>query len=396
MANLSPLDYESMQEVSGKIAGLSISFFSKPGLPSWSQISASTHLLAENIKPIWEDKILVLGSGHGALAATLGKQVDVNHLTVMDIDQLALNCTERTLHANGVHQFNICSSISLLPQSAVTFSCIALDIPKGRKLMRRWLTEAYYLLLPKGNLYLSGANDQGIQSAIKDAQELFGNAVTIAYKKGNRCALVRKEKPSSELPEWAYSPGIAPATWTTFDIVLVGKTLTVYSLPGIFSYDHLDEGTALLIDSISVPEHANVLDIGCGYGIIGLFAAFQEPTSNIDLIDSNLLAVAATQKNISSNQVPNAWAKPGDLLDIVQGKSYHLILSNPPFHTGKEVNYTVTTSLLQQSHQALVSGGQLILVANRFIRYDLLMKDIFGNVKILAQNNRYHVLSATK
>jgi 16S rRNA (guanine1207-N2)-methyltransferase len=206
---------------------------------------------------------------------------------------------------------------------------------------------------------------------------------------------MRKTENSASLPEWASEPGIAPGTWVTFQGTIHGKPFSIFSFPGIFSHDHLDEGTQLLLNTVQIPPYSRILDVGCGYGIIGLYAASQAPTSWVDLIDSNRLAVAASRKNILANKLENAQAFTSDLLDGIQGHRYQLIISNPPFHAGKEVNYAITVALLEQASLALEPGGELIIVANQFIRYDKLMMDIFGNIRKLAQTNRFHILSAT-
>lgn len=389
-------EYEKIQQFSGKIGDIFIPYFSKPGIPNWDKITPASALLAEVIQPSWQDKVMNIGCRQGALAAILGKEVAPSNLSILDGDQIALNCCEMTLRANDVQQPCICPGISNLPQGAESFDIVALEIPKGRKIAQHWLVEAFYLLRNGGCLYLAGENDQGIQSIIKDARDLFGNAVILGYKKGNRAALARKVAAPMNLPEWAQEPGIAPNTWTHFEVPVRKADYKIFSLPGIFSYDHLDDGTALLLDVLEVPEQADILDIGCGYGIIGLVAASQFNPTQVDLIDSNLMAIAAAQKNILENRIQNAQAFASDLLGNVPKKQYQIILSNPPFHTGKEVNYGVAHSLLLQANTALKPDGKIILVANRFIRYAYLMKSIFQNVQVLAETNRYHVLSAKK
>ncbi len=389
-------DYTNFQEFTRKIAGRSLTFCTKPGLPEWNQITPSACLLAEAIHPNLSDRVMNIGCHHGALSVILGCQTSKDNLFILDIDQVAINCTERTLLINGIQNYFISTEVSLLPQAANTFSLIALDIPKGRKLTRHWLVESYFLLETGGELYIGGANAQGIQSIIKDAQELFGNAVIVGYKKGNRCALVRKEGDRDKLPEWAIEPGIAPGTWITMNISIKGKDLTFFSLPGIFSHDRLDEGTGLLLETIDFPSSSRILDVGCGYGIIGLNAAAQEPSSEIDLVDSNRLAIAASQKNRSVNKLENVKIISSDLLDRISENHYHLIVSNPPFHAGKEINYSISVALLHQAFRALEPGGKLMVVANQFIRYDNLMKEVFGKSQKLAQTNRFHILTATK
>ena len=396
MTQLPHQGYENIHRLSGKIAGTIIPYFSKPGIPNWDKITPASALLAEAITPSWNDKVLNIGCRHGSLGVVLGNEVAPGNLSILDSDQIALTCSEFTLKANDIQQFCLASGISFLPHSAESFDIVALEIPKGRKITQHWLVESFYLLNAGGCLYLAGENDQGIQSIIKDARALFGNVVIINYKKGHRIALARKEAAQTDFPEWAQEPGIAPHTWTQFKVSVKNSNFEIFSLPGIFSYDHLDDGTALLLDTLQVPEQADILDVGCGYGIIGLFAASHFNPTHVDLIDTNLLAVAAAQKNIIENRIQNAQALPSDLLGSVQQKQYQIILSNPPFHTGKEVNYDITNSLLHQAHHALRPEGKIILVANRFIRYDYLLKNIFQNVDVLAETNRYHVLTATK
>ena len=77
-------------------------------------------------------------------------------------------------------------------------------LPKGRKLARRWLVEAYRLLSSGGTFYLAGANPEGIQSVIKDATEMFGMGAILAYHKGNRVARFRKDRNTRPFfPLWA-------------------------------------------------------------------------------------------------------------------------------------------------------------------------------------------------
>jgi 16S rRNA (guanine1207-N2)-methyltransferase len=274
-----------------------------------------------------------------------------------------------------------------------TLDAVVVEAPKDRKLARRWLVEAQAALKTGAQLFVAGANEHGIRSAIADAEALFGGAIVLAYKKGNRVARAIKGAGAAGRPAWASEPGIAAGTWYEFEVDLRGRTFRLRSLPGVFAYDRLDEGTRLLLTTLAVPEHARTLDIGCGYGIIGLVAAHLGAQS-VDMVDANLLAVAAAGENIARNNIANAHVLAGDGIRAVAERRYDLIATNPPFHVGGAVDYEVARAFIDDARRVLVPNGQLLLVTNQFIRYDQLLRSTFERVECLAQTASYRVLRA--
>jgi 16S rRNA (guanine1207-N2)-methyltransferase len=387
-----PGSYYQSDTFTATLRGQTLRIVSKPGLSNWNRVTPATVLLAEMVEAAPDAQVLQLGCGHGALGAALARQVPGGHVTLMDIDFIALTMAEQTLRANGVANAQVQPAISVLPDGAGAFDTVAMELPKGRKLARRWLVEAQAALRPGGALYLAGANEQGIRPAIQDAAALFGEAAVLRYKKGNRVARAAKAAPVASQPEWAGEAGIAPGTWREFEVGVRGRTFRLRSLPGVFAFDDdVDEGTRLLLDQLDVAPGGSVLDVGCGYGIIGLLAA-RLGAGHVDMVDVNLLAIAAARENIAGNAVSNAEAFLSDAFSAVRNKRYDLIASNPPFHTGKSVDYAVAHAFIEHARSALKPGGRLLLVANKFIRYDHLMRTTFNTVECLIETNKYHVL----
>jgi 16S rRNA (guanine1207-N2)-methyltransferase len=372
-----------------------IELITKPGLPEWDLISPSTQLLAEHsvIKPT--DSVMLYGCHQGALGVYLARGLPEGQLWITDHNQTALEMTQKTLKANNISSVNILTDIDLPLGLYHKFNSVYIHIPKGRQFTWRWLVQANNALVLDGSLYISGSNNSGIKSIFKDAQELFGKGNILAYKKGNRVAQFIKKPVAEPKPDWAQNPGIAPGTWFEYSIPISNYAFRIRSLPGVFSFDHLDEGTKMLLGVTDIPLGANVLDVGCGYGIIGLYAA-AKGAGLVHLIDNNLLAVASCNETLSLNRIMNVKVFVGDLLNPIGSNRYDLVLSNPPFHTGHVVDYQIAQALIDQSCQALNPGGQLIIVANRFIRYDHLIKAIFGNVSTVTESGKYHVLSGLK
>ncbi len=386
---------EEASQFSVRLGEETMRISSRPGLPEWGKLRPSTELLAENSDLIPDDFVLLYGCHQGALAVYLARNLSKDHLSITDINHTALEVTQMNLAANKINSVKLLSGIELPQELYQKFNDAYIHIPKGRLLTRRWLLQAYDALVVGGSLYIAGSNNSGIQSVLKDVQELFGQGSLLAYKKGNRVAKFIKKSIDEPVPRWAQVPGIVPFTWVEFSISFSNYTFRIRSLPGIFSFDHLDAGTRTLLSVLNIPPAAKVLDVGCGYGILGMYAA-ASGAGLVHFIDNNLYALACCRETITLNGIKNAEVYAGDLLDPIGTNKYDLILSNPPFHAGHTVDYRITRAMIEQSFHALNPGSQMIIVANRFIRYDPLIKEIFGNVSTLVESGKFHVLSGLK
>lgn len=326
----------------------------------------------------------------------------------MDPNWIALRVAKKTLEMNGFPGVTVEPLDYPLPAQA--YHTVVIDLPKGRKLARRWLVEAWGALQLDGELYLAGANLAGIRSVIQDAGDVFGNATVLAYRKGCRVARMLKRSIEADSSDptssgltlnppvaWAVQPGLERGSWVEFITSACGEYLLLHSLPGVFSFDRVDEGTGLLLQQLSRDQvHEKlVLDFGCGYGLIGMAAA-RLGAAWVELIDVDLSAVASARDNLSLNGISNAQVRPSDVLEAVRSEHFDLILSNPPFHSGKEVEYSIARTFIAHAWHLLNRGGRLELVANRFIRYDQLMMEIFGNVRRVAETGKFYVLESAR
>jgi len=394
-------DYETLIKFDAEFAGTKIQVISKPGFPSWDKISPAQGLLAEFVNCSNYQKLLMFNVGHGAAAVILAGKLPLNSIVyLIDPHYNAIQCTEKTLFTNNIHNFSIINTAELHHDFIGCIDAVVIDIPKGRRLFRRWVLEAFNVLTPLGALYVVGANNQGIQSAIKDAKELFGIPQILGYRKGNRLVKFNKPKNIAGFPLWSQEAGVTPGSWFSFLYHTAGVPITFHTLPGVFSSDAIDEGTQLLLQNFPSTKGKKVLDVGCGYGILGITAALngreEGMEASVDLIDNNLLAVACTKKNIEYHAIRNANVFPSDLLSAVSTMKYQLIVSNPPFHAGLEIDYSISSALIKQASQALEPGGQLIIVANHFLRYDQIMRSVLTSVDIRARNNKFHVIEGIK
>ena len=388
-------DYRQERVIEEELGGRPLRLITRPGFPQWGHISAAVRLVAERARIEPGERVLALPCGHGALGVWAASQTSPERITLLDTNLVATEAARRTLAANGCPGVRVV--VGLPDVGDKSYDVVLLTLPKGRDLWRLLFLYSFNALREGGRLYLAGANEEGIKSAIKDCAELFGAEVLLTYKRSNRVvSFTRGAGPGGDLPASYRAPGLANGTFNEFEIQTQDESFIVCTRPGVFSWRGLDVGTRLLLDVQDVRVTDVVLDVGCGYGAIGLAAARRAVNGQVTLVDVDWLACECARASLSRNGLDRAEVLLGDGLAAVAGRAFTLIVSNPPFHSGHAVDYDVVESFVREAHKALKPRGRLVIVANRFLPYDRLMAQLFGPVTRLAETPQYHVLSAEK
>ncbi|HTP54128.1 MAG TPA: methyltransferase [Thermoplasmata archaeon] len=137
-----------------------------------------------------------------------------------------------------------------------------------------------------------------------------------------------------------------------------GELLAFTVDAGVFASHGLDPGTSLLIEHLAVEDGARILDLGCGWGAVGVAAAKSSPHGTVILTDVNRRAARLAAENLGRNGIRNAEVRVGRLFDPVAGERFDLIATNPPFRAGRET----VLEMLQAVPERLAPGGRLLLV----------------------------------
>lgn len=375
------------------LLGKNITYLSEPSIEYWDQILPSTYLFCDNTEFNESDKILIIGSDKGILSTFISHSLNKGELWLWEDNLIKLKHVEKTLTINLVDNVKFIRQSFLSKKYYRYFDKVLLQQPKSRPLSRRFVLHGYETLKKDGRLFLAGAKKLGVQSSINDTEKLFGNSKILAYKKGNRIAQFEKSDRVCENPVWMKQPGIAPDSWFEFSITLKNNDFRLFSLPGIFSYNRLDEGTLMLLDHLKGIRGKNILDIGCGYGIIGLFA-LTEGANHVSFLDISQAALDAVTKNLST-QEKWTYAVYGtndtfEKLDF----GFDMILSNPPFHTNKDINLHNSNQIFRKAHHFIHPDGIFLLVSNSFLPYPSMLRNYFKNVDILYDNKKYRVIAS--
>ncbi|MDG6895937.1 16S rRNA (guanine(1207)-N(2))-methyltransferase RsmC [Volucribacter amazonae] len=170
--------------------------------------------------------------------------------------------------------------------------------------------------------------------------------------------------------------------------------LKIYSLPGVFSRQALDQGTELLLSTLTQPIQGKVLDLGCGAGVIGSYIQYHNPKVDLLMTDIHAMALSSAQRTLAENHL-QGQVQASNVFSHIEDK-FNLIISNPPFHDGIDTDYTAVENLIRQAKQFLFTGGELRLVANSFLPYPDLLDQYFGQHKVLAKTGKFKVYSVIK
>lgn len=172
-----------------------------------------------------------------------------------------------------------------------------------------------------------------------------------------------------------------------------GITLNIKSDKGVFSYGEADMGSMILIRTL--PElHGEVLDMGCGYGIIGLYAAKRNPSAHITMADINSRAVSLAKENAEKNRIKNVTVVQSDGFDEISG-TYDAIITNPPIRAGKAVIY----KMFRDAFKSLKNGGALYIVIRKqqgAMSAKAELESIFGECETLERKAGYRVFCCIK
>ncbi len=175
---------------------------------------------------------------------------------------------------------------------------------------------------------------------------------------------------------------------------LRGFNITLITLPGVFSSIGIDLGTRLLIENMIVQDYWNILDLGCGYGVIGIVAAKLAPNGHVIMTDINKLALKLAKINVRLNNVKNVKIRYGNLYEPVKNMKFNTIITNPPWSAGMSLN----EKLIRESINYLEPGGyfQLVVPSKFSKRIAKIVEETYGNFEELTSESRYVVYVARK
>ena len=186
----------------------------------------------------------------------------------------------------------------------------------------------------------------------------------------------------------------SPSREVKFQAVLRGIPLVFSATWGLFSPKTIDAGTHLLIEQLDIQEGDTCLDLGCGYGAIGITIAKSIQTTTVYMVDKDFVAVDYARKNVERNQLSNCHVLLSNGFSHLPDLQFDLITSNLPANVGKEL----LQIFLTDAKRHLKPNGRLYVVTisglREFIKRNF--SNIFGNYQKVKQRHTHTVAMATR
>lgn len=263
---------------------------------------------------------------------------------------------------------------------APRFDALLLLMPKAKAEAQYLLAMMTPLLEAGADLLLAGDNRGGINGADKLLAPY--SEKPIKRDSARRCSLYHGElcKPVApfELDSW----------FGRYQCKAGDTELTVLALPGVFSAAELDLGTQMLLAAVP-PMKGELLDFGCGAGVIGSVLAKRNPELKVNMVDISALALESSRRTLAINGLEGK-VTASDVYSDVSTRFLHIV-SNPPFHAGLKTFYAATETFLAKAPEFLLPNGSLTIVANAFLRYLPILETHFKRTEVISSDTKFKV-----
>jgi len=191
------------------------------------------------------------------------------------------------------------------------------------------------------------------------------------------------------MPHYYSEKQTSPLRLCKIKSTIMGKVFEFYSGSGVFSKKKVDSGTKILVENCIVKNGWKILDLGCGYGVIGVVIGKIFPKTTVLMIDVNKRALKLAKMNIELHNIENAKVKYSNLYSGIKEK-FNTIIVNPPITAGRKLCFRI----IEEAKEHLEKDGSLQLIAKHRKGGKMLgekMLEVFGNMEEKTKSGGYRL-----
>ncbi|EIK2099625.1 23S rRNA (guanine(1835)-N(2))-methyltransferase RlmG [Salmonella enterica] len=344
--------------------------------------AADEYLLQQLDETEIRGPVLILNDTFGALSCALAEH---SPYSIGDSYLSELGTRENLRH-NGIAE----SSVTFLDSTAdypQAPGVVLIKVPKTLALLEQQL-RALRKVVTAHTRIIAGAKARDIHTSTLELFEkvLGPTTTTLAWKKARliNCTFSN--------PQLAAAP-------QTLSWKLEDTGWTIHNHANVFSRTGLDIGARFFMQHLPENLDGEIVDLGCGNGVIGLSLLAKNPQANVVFVDESPMAVDSSRLNVETN-LPEAFERCefmiNNALSDVEPFRFNAVFCNPPFHQKHALTDNIAWEMFHHARRCLKINGELYIVANRHLDYFHKLKKIFGNCATIATNNKFVILKAVK
>ncbi|NRG18142.1 class I SAM-dependent methyltransferase [Rhizobiales bacterium] len=278
-----------------------------------------------------------------------------------------------------------------LPEDDTRYPLVLVLPPRQREEARALLAEALSHTMEGGVVVAAQPNTEGAKTGESDLKALAGNVESLSK---NKCRVFwttaeEARQDTKLLQEWRSLDTPRP--------VVNGRFM---SRPGVFAWDRIDPGTALLAKHLPQTLSGHAADLGAGIGVLSVLLLARCPhITSLDLYEAEARALDLARENLLHTQEDGGPKLGFHWHDVTRGLHsgpYDVIVMNPPFHESRASRADIGQAFIREAAKVLKPGGRLYLVANRQLPYEATIKEHFTKSEVLADEAGYKVIAATR
>lgn len=343
---------------------------------------AADEYLLEYLKNSMVEYPLIINDNFGALSCALAAWQP----TLQTDSAIASWSLTENLQNNALDVDQVTTMTSLESHTQV-YQLVIVRIPHSLAALEESLIRLKPYLGPDTRVIGGAMAKQIHKSSLALFERIIGPTRTSLAKKKARLIFSQPEL------SLALTPSPYPSSFA-----LEGTNYRVYNHASVFCRDKLDIGTRLFLQHLpTTVGEAQIVDLGCGNGVVGLIAAANNPKASILFTDESTMAVESARLTFEHSELENATAyRVGDALSGVDTGSVDMVLCNPPFHQQTVVGDAIAWRMFKTAKTVLKKGGQFWVIGNRHLKYHQKLKHLFGNLEQVAANPKFVILKAEK
>ncbi|EEK8858436.1 23S rRNA (guanine(1835)-N(2))-methyltransferase RlmG [Salmonella enterica] len=344
--------------------------------------AADEYLLQQLDETEIRGPVLILNDTFGALSCALAEH---SPYSIGDSYLSELGTRENLRH-NGIAE----SSVTFLDSTAdypQAPGVVLIKVPKTLALLEQQLRALRKVVTAQTRI-IAGAKARDIHTSTLELFEkvLGPTTTTLAWKKARLINCTFSHPQLADAPQ-------------TLSWKLEDTGWTIHNHANVFSRTGLDIGARFFMQHLPENLDGEIVDLGCGNGVIGLSLLAKNPQANVVFVDESPMAVDSSRLNVETN-LPEAFERCefmiNNALSGVEPFRFNAVFCNPPFHQKRALTDNIAWEMFHHARRCLKINGELYIVANRHLDYFHKLKKIFGNCATIATNNKFVILKAVK